>query len=169
MEERSIIFECYIQHYSQLARIAINIVRSRDGALDVLQDVAIELLKRENELDKIKKPLPFLCTCVRHKSVDYVRKEARIQILPPNVVAAMLAEQSTIEWKQDDGEYVEQLLKNFSPQMREAFLMHVLDGYPISVLAKNLGMKPNTLSRRFMRMREKIMLESVRLEKMMQT
>lgn len=130
----------------------------------MLQDVAVELLKRKEQLDNIRKPLPFLRTCVRCKAIDFVRKETRISPLPPHIITSIVDERSQTQWQYEDMEHIEALLRSFSPQMREAFVMHVLDGYPISVPAKNLGIKPNTLSRRFMRMRERIVQEQQRFE-----
>ena len=54
---------------------------------------------------------------------------------------------------------IEAYLQKYSPQMRQAFVDHYLDGVPVGTIAAKLGLTPNALTLRLKRMRDTIAKE----------
>ena len=51
---------------------------------------------------------------------------------------------------------LQSLLQQYSPQIREAFILYILDDIPVSELAKQYHIKPATLRRQFSRMQARL-------------
>lgn len=158
MKESKKIIGVFADNYDRLAKVAIRVLGDKETALDALQDVALILLRKGYRQDEIHYPIAFLTTCVKNAALTYIRKASKTVLCDPAVMGEMNDDpySSTsldyIEWVETLNRY----LSTYSPEYREAFIKHYIEGYPLKILGEELGMTPNALSQQFKRMRDKI-------------
>jgi RNA polymerase sigma factor (sigma-70 family) len=90
------------------------------------------------------------------KAVREVSEDPEIIAINPakEDVESRLAYRELAQWLRKE-------LSTYSPEMQEAFKMYYLDGYSLEEVAKQLGIRKNTLSQRFSRMRNKLTNDAV--------
>lgn len=153
MDDKTItIIDVYFEEYDHLLLTAISIVRKREFALDILQDVALNLIEKQDQLVILSNPRAFLHKCVRNAAIDAVRKYKQTS----SVCCGYLEE---VAKRTDTGHDIElnlwlkSHLKEYPPQLQTAFCMHFLYGYSVKELAHVFHMKPNTLTQKFKRIK----------------
>jgi len=157
MADQSLLIYQFIEHYDTFAKIALRIVKNRDAALDVLQNVALTLAQKRLPLDGIESPNAFLAVCVRHAAMNYLRRESRSSPSDPEALNNLPApipksEYDAVDWTVT----IEKYLEDYTPEMRKAFILHYVDGWPQTEIAARLRMRPEALRQQFYRMRKKI-------------
>ena len=148
----------FADHYDVLSQYAIMIVKNKEAALDVMQNVALTIAKNEPMIEQIYNPRYFLIVCVRRAALNHLRKELRAYPVDP----AYIQELKSDECAHNETDYLEwvmaldKYLEIYPEKLRKAFVRHYVDGYPAEIVAKELGMTPNALAQQFKRMRKKI-------------
>ncbi len=154
--DKETILEYFERKYRSLLKLAVMMMKDVDAAQDVLHDVAVVLLKKQHELEDVENYSAFLAVCIRRAALNYFRKNARYDVQNPDILAEICVHPESdigydyIEWVMS----LEKHLTKFSPEIRKAFIEHYLDSVPIEIISARLGITPNALSLRFMRMRE---------------
>ena len=144
--------------YSTLSKFAIMIVKDKDAALDVMQNVALVIAKKAYEINEIKKPTAFLITCIRRAALNYLRDQSRAYPMDPIILEEIHGDKYSntameyLEWVMMLNKYLE----SYSPQLQGAFIKHYVDGYHLDIIASELNMSSNALAQQFRRMRKKI-------------
>ena len=149
------IIEYFERDYPRLLKLAIILLKDVDAGREVLHNVAVALLTRQNDLTDVENPGAYLAQCVRKAALSYLREKARM--LPHDPLA--LAQ--TYDSPQSNAAYdyaewaisLDSYLQKYAPNMRSAFILHYLDDVPLEAIAKSLGITINALSLRFRRMR----------------
>lgn len=160
--DKETILEYFERKYHSLMKLAVMMTKDWNAAEDVLHDVAVVLLKKQQQLEDIEDPAAFLAACIRRATLNYFRKNARLDVMDPAVIAETFVHPEPgvsydyVEWVIS----LEQHLKKYAPEIRKAFIEHYLDNVPIEWIAPKLGMTANALSQRFMRMRETLAKEA---------
>lgn len=158
MHKENKLIDVFAAKYTTLSKYAIMIVKDKDAALDVMQNVALVIVKKSYHISEIKKPTAFLITCIRRASLNYLRDQARANPTDP----AILEETHSDEHSDGAIEYLEwvmslkKYLESYSPKLQNAFIKHYVDGYPLDMIASELNMTSNALAQQFRRMRKKI-------------
>lgn len=158
MSDEKKLIDIFIDHYPVLTKLAIMIVEDKTAALDVMQNVALIIVKKNYDLHDIDKPLGFLVTCVRRAALNYLRDKARTYPTDPTILEETHSDEYShvmidyVEWVAT----LEKFLSSYSPELQGAFIKHYIDGFSLIDVAKELGMTPNALSQQFRRMRNRI-------------
>jgi len=148
----------YEHEYPYFRAIAYNVLSNRQDADDVMQRVMIKLLEKPDILQKVERPKPFLSKCVRNEAVSLLRKNRSSPIPMGN---DLLDHSSYIYYEEEFDRTLNYMsikiyIKKLPPEIQEAFISHVLDGYTIKELAHALGMNPSTLNTQFQRIKIKL-------------
>lgn len=149
------VIDYFERNYRQLLLSAVMMVKDVDKAQDILHNVAIALLKRQNELSDLKYPGAYIAQCIYRATLNYLRKEAHSEPYDPIALSEIChspspgIEYDYVEWVIS----IEAHLQKFDPEMRRAFIEHYLDGIPIDDIARRMGLTPNAVSLRLKRMR----------------
>ena len=149
------IIDYFTRNYRQLMLSAIMMVNDVDKAQDILHNVAVALLKRQNELSDLKYPSAYIAQCIYRATLNYLRKEARSEPYDPIVLSEICRslspgiEYDYVEWVIS----IDAHLQKFDPEMRKVFIEHYLDGIPIEGIAQRMGLTPNAITLRLKRMR----------------
>lgn len=158
------LIDVFIDNYTALSKSAIMIVRDKDAALDVMQNVALVIAKKTNHATealiagRIKKPHAFLLTCVRRAVLNYLRDESRVRPTDPAVLEEIRSDKKShaameyLEWVM----MLDKYLECYSKELRDAFIRYYVDGCLLDTLANELGMTPNALAQQFRRMRMRL-------------
>lgn len=153
MNKKQKMIEAYFDNYSILMKMAISITRDTDKALDALQNLAIKIL--ENDFSHVRNYPAYLKTSLRHGCIDLLRKEKKETSL--QALEEFLQDKNFNDLNRVEVEHwLLSYLASFPPEMKNAFILHTIDGYTINDIAKQMGIKPATLRQRFKRMRDKL-------------
>lgn len=149
--------EIYDKKYDELIAIARTMVHKNEIAADILQEVMLRILENPRKLEVVKDCKSFLCVCIRNEAIDYYRKAKRSTATDPYLLEVLdLQEEENVIGEVETQLTLKALLKEYPAPIREAFIKYALFSYPIELLAKELNMKPNTLSKVFGRIRKAI-------------
>lgn len=152
------IIKYFESNYRQLLLYALMMIKDVDKAQDILHNVAIVLLSKQDELTDLHNPNAYIARCIYRATLNYLRKEARSKAYDPVVLAETYCHRDSdveydyVEWVIS----IEALLEKFSPEMRQLFIEHYLDAVPIETIASRLGVTPNAITLRLKRMRKEL-------------
>lgn len=152
------IIKYFERNYSQLLQCAVMMIKDVDRAQDILHNVAVVLLAKQDELTDLKHPGAYATQCVYRATLNYLRKEARAEVYDP-VVLSEVCRHPGSDIAYDYAEWImsiEASLQEFSPEMRRMFTEHYLDDVPVKTIARRLGITPNAVSLRLRRMRRAV-------------
>ena len=71
------IIDYFERNYRQLLLSAVMMIKDVDKAQDILHNVAVALLKKQNELRDMRYPGAYIAQCIYRATLNYLRKEAR--------------------------------------------------------------------------------------------
>lgn len=151
------LLQVYEENYYMLRVRARSLTDSAEDAEDVMQDVLLHILEMPERIKNDSNLLGFLQIMIRNRSHDLSLKNKRsvpaeehvISILAPSVDSLDLQDAECIE-------AINSILEDQPKEIIDAFIKHVIYGYRIKELAKELGMSPNSLTKRFTRMEAKL-------------
>lgn len=159
--DRKAFSEVYQSTSAKLYGVVLRILKNREHADDVLQDVYIKLWQRAGKFDPQKaSPMTWLCTIARNSAIDEIRR------VGPAVVETDYSELvSDTGLSPDDGTQVNQdlsrlneCLERLDEQQRRVIIQAYLDGYTRGELAElneiPVGTIKSWLRRALMKLRE---------------
>lgn len=124
---------------------AIKILKDKEAALDVVQEVFIELWKKRQVLhvDHIK---PYLYQSVKHKVIDYIRKQ-RIPLTDLDYVDQFVSGSFTEDWlaQKELQSIVEQTIQQLPDQCRLVFKLSRFDELTNKEIAEQLNISVRTV------------------------
>lgn len=153
-----ILFDVYEKNYNLLLKKAVSILGNLHDAEDVLQDLAIIIMEKEYKFIDVRNHKAFLATVLKNLSIDYIRRQTNrptisgSEYLDKSFVGTTESFTETIE----NRELLDEILLEFPPEIKEAFVLHVLEGYSIKEIALKMGMEANTLTQKLKRIKVKI-------------
>lgn len=162
MYNKGRLIDVFIDNYAALSKSAIMIVKDKDAALDVMQNVALIIVTKADQTREIKKPAAFLLTCVRRAALNYLRDESRVYPTDPVILGELHGDKNShaameyLEWIM----LLDKHLELYSEDLRNAFIRHYVDGCRLDTIAEELNMTPNALAQQFMRMRKSLARDS---------
>lgn len=152
------VIEYFERNYKSLLLCAVMMIKDVDRAQDILHDVAVTLLAKQDELSDLKHPGAYVTQCIYRTTLNYLRKESRSEAYDPVVLSEICRHPDSdvaydyVEWVIS----IEAYLQKYSPEMRQIFIEHYLDGVPIETIAKKMSLTPNAVSLRLKRMRDSL-------------
>jgi RNA polymerase sigma-70 factor (ECF subfamily) len=151
-------FEHLVRRYQQmLYRHAVSIVLDHDVAADMVQDAFVRAYLNLRECRDHAQFRAWLFRTLRNRCLDHLKEASRRNVRlddleePPIDDAdgpAMLAERSEMR------EGITRALAQLPPALREAFVMHYVDGVPYETMAELLDASVSALKMRALRARE---------------
>lgn len=149
------IVKYFERNYARLLLCTVIMIKDADRAQDILHDVAVALLKKQQALSDLRHPLAYITRCVYRTTLSFLQKESRSETCDPAVLSEICQHPDSdvaydyVEWIIS----IEASLQKYSPEMRQIFMEHHLDGVPVKTIAQQLGITPNAASLRLKRMR----------------
>ena len=141
------LYEC---HFQELMRYCLQLCRSREAALDLVQETFLKALEREEVMEAYspEQRRAWLYKAARNLFLDGVRKSALLQRKQSLLLDA--------EEMEEDGfgrAETELLLLRLPPDMRNLFRLRYLEGYSAVELGEMFDMPPATVRTKLLRAR----------------
>jgi len=149
----------YLSKKKLLLNIARTYLKNEEQAVNLVADVIVKMLEKERVFPNEQACLSYMKEIVRNGAKNALRKK-REMLLWENATMESLI--NKIEEQQDEYEhiniklFIQKLVEEYPYKIREAFVLHVLDGIPSSILAREMGIKHDTLRRQFTRMKKRL-------------
>lgn len=150
--------DLYERHYEELMRYCLQLCRSRELALDLMQETFLRALEREEAMETFSpgQRRAWLYRTARNLFLDSVRKNALLQ----RKQRLLLDE----EEGEEDGflrAETELLLLRLPPEDRTLFRLRYLEGYSAVELGEMFDMPPATVRTRLLRARQLLKKEMI--------
>ena len=157
------LIDVFVEQYAALARIALNVAHGdAECAADILQDTAVNIMRRDLRVRDVECPMAFFTTCIKRLAIDVYRKERRAAATDPAALDAFPsgapegADVAALEWAMT----LKKQLARYPQPLVDAFIRCYAENTPVEFLARQLGMTPNALSQQFRRMRGAVRKQS---------
>lgn len=155
--------EIYHQFFNGLANYAFSILKDKDAAKDVVQDVFLDLWNKR-EILIIKTSLEaYLVRSVKFKSIDFIRKDKTKQQYIANVTPLSSLQTATEDDNSLEDERKQQLsyaIAQLPTKCRQVFMLSRGSGYTYKEIAEEMEISvktvENQISRAFNLLRQKL-------------
>ena len=135
-------------HYRTLCYVANNIVNDQNAAEDIVQDVFVKLIKKQNEVEINSSLKGYLFKSVFNTALNYIERNKRNLVVEDDVLE--LAAGATC----DVDEYLEQVeledtiaqaMNALPPKCRTIFILNRYDDMKYKEIAQHLGISVKTV------------------------
>ncbi len=149
----------YRDYYSSLVTFCEGILFDSEEAMDVVQEVFLELWKKNNQIEIENTIKTYLYSCVKYKAFDRIKKLNIIDRHQDQLKEAYL---NTMDYEALPDEAlkkrIRQVLNDCPPQMRKVLEYHSFYGWKYKEIAEELGISVNSvkthMKRAYKRLRE---------------
>ncbi|MDL2218118.1 sigma-70 family RNA polymerase sigma factor [Christensenellaceae bacterium OttesenSCG-928-M15] len=155
------VFNIYRKKQHSLLVCAALLLGDDVQAEDAVQDIAVKLVQLQPCFETEGHCVSYLYTAVRHNSLNRKRDAAKnSDVYDDEYMGHQQGKDANADFEILD--WIKGELQKENKAVREAFMRHVMNGEKIADIAKELGIKPNTLQARIRiikgRMKKKYLL-----------
>jgi RNA polymerase sigma-70 factor (ECF subfamily) len=151
-------------HFSRLIQFARSIIRTNEGAIEVVDDVFIKLWKQKEQILAIKDLKAYLYTGVKNTALNYLSKKAAQQTEDPfDHIDILLSRDQHPDQKMITAEIMEQIqvaVEALPPRCKMVFKLVREDGLKYREVAQILNVSVDTVDAQMViavrRIREKV-------------
>jgi RNA polymerase sigma-70 factor (ECF subfamily) len=151
-------FEHLVSRYQQaLYRHAVSIVLDHDAAADMVQDAFVRAYLNLRECRDPSRFRAWLFRTLRNRCFDYLKDASRRNVRLDDVEPILLDEAdgpAALAERSEMRAGIKRALAQLPPALREAFVMHYVDGMPYETMAELLDASVSALKMRALRARE---------------
>lgn len=155
LQERTL--KAYQEHYDDLLRFALTVLKDEYAAQGVVQDLCIKILERDDLFSKVPEDRmhTYFIRAIHRSCLNRIKAEKPTVAMPEDMENLLPYEDPNLL---DVGlrELYDQLTENWPEDVRKAFILHVVAKVPLKEIALSMGIKPNTLNQRIKRWRKKL-------------
>lgn len=155
-------FEHLVEKYQQvLYRYAVAIVFDHDAATDMVQDAFVRAYVNLRGCRDRLRFRAWLFRTLRNRCLDYLKDASRRNVRLDDVVEPPVDEAegpAAVAERKEQRAEIRRALAQLAPLLREAFVMHYVEGLPYEVMADLLGVSVSALKMRALRAREALSL-----------
>ncbi len=153
------IADVYLKNQRALFCVALTYVDSVDIAEEFVADAIVAVFEQAPTFVSEVSCLCYLKQTVRNKAINHVRKRYVIEPQEDGDIEKRFIEMNEYGLPFNTVEIqllLHKLLNEYSKEIREAFIAHVIEQESIPVLASHYGIKPDTLRKHIGRIKAKI-------------
>jgi RNA polymerase sigma-70 factor, ECF subfamily len=137
----------FLKHHKELISLSYNVVRDRDAAKDVVQEVFVKLWKNKESLEFGERIKHYLFKATAHASLNHLRGQRRYYRLEDFEQIKDLAAQSgteTTSFKELELRS-RQAIDRLPPQCKAIFILSRHEGLKYQEIADTLGLSVKTV------------------------
>lgn len=151
--------------YLAKKHILLNIAKTYLGndkneqAVNLVANVIVTMLEKERIFPCEEACLSYMKQIVRNSAKNSLRKSDAMLLWEGLDIESFADETQEEESPFDRAEasiILRKMIENYPYKIREAFVLHILDGVPSRELAEDMGIKHDTLRRQFSRMKKQL-------------
>lgn len=147
--DRSAFAKVYQATSAKLYGIVLRILRRRDIADEVLQEVYVKIWERAADFDSEKaSPISWMAAIARNRALDEVRRKQPVAIEDHPEVQDFASDDETAlaaVMRSEDGRRLAECLKRLEPDRRQMVVFAYCEGLSRDELAKKYGQPVNTI------------------------
>lgn len=151
-------FEHLVRRYQQpLYRHAVAMVLDHDAAADMVQDAFVRAYVNLRQCRDHARFRAWLFQTLRNRCLDYLKDASRRTVRLDDVADPLPDESdgpSAQAMRNELRGHIRQALAQLSPALREAFVLHYVDGMPYEAMSELLDVSVSALKMRALRARE---------------
>lgn len=137
----------FMKHHKELLGLSYNIVRDRDAAKDIVQEVFVKLWKNKDSLEFNEKIKHYLFKATAHTSLNHLRSQRKYYRLEDFEQVKDLAVQSgseTVTFRELELRS-RQAIDRLPPQCKAIFILSRHEGLKYQEIADSLGLSIKTV------------------------
>lgn len=160
-------FEHLVSRYQQtLYKYAVTIVFDHDAATDMVQDAFVRAYVSLRECRDRSRFRAWLFRTLRNRCLDYLKDASRRNVRLDDVGEPVDEADgpAAVAERHERRAEIRRALAQLPPVLREAFVMHYVDGLPYDTMAELLGVSVSALKMRALRAREALGVALRRLD-----
>ena len=133
--------------YDWLFAVSIAIVREKEPAEEIVEDVFFELWEKRADADQIKSLEPYLYVAVKNRSLDYYRKHSKQHFVEIDELTKLESKISPedIYLFEELKKHVDKAVSDLPPKCAEVFRLVKLEGKSHKETAEILQIAPKTV------------------------
>ena len=147
--DRSAFAKVYQATSAKLYGIVLRILRRRDIADEVLQEVYVKIWERAADFDSEKaSPISWMAAIARNRALDEVRRKQPVALEDHPEVQDFASDDETAlaaVMRDEDGRRLAECLKRLEPDRRQMVVFAYCEGLSRDELAKKYGQPVNTI------------------------
>jgi RNA polymerase sigma-70 factor (ECF subfamily) len=151
-------FEHLVRRYQQmLYRHALTMVLDHDAAADMVQDTFVRAYLNLRQCRDHARFRAWLFQTLRNRCLDHLKDASRRNVRLDDVAEPLVDDADgpgAIAARNETRTRIRRALARLSPALREAFVMHYVDGMPYETMAELLDASVSALKMRTLRARE---------------
>lgn len=123
----------YEKYYTDLLRLALSILEDEHAAEEVVQELCVKILERKHLFENVasEKLKSYYSTSVYRACLNRRKANKRLTSLDPEISGVVLLSEDRELESVEHSEQIRELLEDWPPEVREAFVQHVLTGLPL--------------------------------------
>ena len=134
----------YFEHYSVAHRTAMYILKQKDAAEDVVQNVFLKLWDKRDQLDELQNPKAYIIQMARNGALDAIKKSNDVS--EENIALEFVDEKNENEIVDDDIRLaIEKAVTQLSPKCRLVFSLSRFEGLTNPEIAEYLDISIRTV------------------------
>jgi RNA polymerase sigma-70 factor (sigma-E family) len=140
--------DLFLAHHGELVRLATMLVRSREAAEDVVQDVFTSIQARADRLTRPQEARPYLRAAVLNRCRSALRRQAVARRFSHAHIAdyGLLIQSAEADVIRDERRRdVLRALASLPPRRREVLVLRYYLGLSEAEIARTLGVSPGTV------------------------
>jgi RNA polymerase sigma-70 factor (ECF subfamily) len=143
----------------KLFDFVVKLVKSRDDAEDILQEVYLRLWMNREQLDLHKSLESYLYTISKRLVIDFYRKASLDRALLDKIIQSSVQysneTEENIQFK-DSFHYFETILESLPPKQRNVFHLAKIEGLSYDAISEELQVSKSTISNHLMEAKKKL-------------
>lgn len=140
------IFEIlFKEHYNTLANYAYSILKNKENAEDVVQDVFVKLWQNTPDVITTPQVKFYLVTATKNNCITFLRKHARKSFVQPEDAHLTQLEEPTRKEEQDITKVINKALATLPPQCMAIFKLSRFGKLTYQQIADELGISVKTV------------------------
>lgn len=144
--DKEALAELYNETHAAVYGFALSLLKNKQDAEDVLQDVYIQVWRNAGGYQAKGKPLAWLFTITRNLALMTIRQQKRTVTVAPEDWQAMFADEPLVD--QEDRMVLGALLGILSYEERQIVVLHAMTGFKHREIAQLLDLRlPTVLSK----------------------
>jgi len=140
----------FTRFYPRMISFAGMMVKSRDAAEEIVQEVFIRLWEQRELLSEVKSPENYLFIVIRNQALNHLRAAAKEQNRREQLWEALqqrVADDSTTLEMLEADQFFEQIVARLTPQQQLVFRMSRTEGYSHQQIADQLHLSKETVKK----------------------
>lgn len=140
--------EVYRRYSKRLFRFSYNLLKLKEDAENIVQDVFLNLWANRNKVEKVASLKYYIFTIAYHSSITIIRKKLKESGYLENLRSLQEPSEEAVDLQVEFRELDEKLkgiIDTLPDRQKEVYILHRIEGLKYSEISERLGISLNTI------------------------